>query len=137
MHGFQRATSERAFDPRFREVRARRAHASGRAALTDPSFRRSALAAARAALSEDASRGADAARRAVGDSVRRLEAAYFSGRALSGADAVFPTVLAASARVVRAAAAPPLLAFLRPEQLPPDLAPYRVLDAQGLPAPQQ
>ena len=95
------------------------------------------LAAACAALSDDTARGADASRRAVGDSVRRLEASYFSGRTLSGTDAVFPTTLAAGAPgpvVVRAAATPPLLAYLRPEQLPEDLAPYLVLDAQGAPA---
>ena len=95
------------------------------------------MAAARAALSDDTARGADAARRAVGDSVRRLEAAYFSGRTHAGADQVFPAALAASAPVVRAGAAPPLLAFLRPEQLPADLAPYLVLDAQGAPATAQ
>ena len=70
--------------------------------------------------------------------MRRLEAAYFSGRTHAGAEAVFPTVVAASsAPVVRAATAPPLLAFLTPERLPADLAPYLVLDAQGAPAAQQ
>ena len=104
--------------------------ASSRAALT-PQRSRSSLAAARAALSDDTARGADAAHRAVGDSVRRLEAAYFSGRVHAGAEPVFPAVVTP---VVRAATAPPLLAFLRPEQLPADLAPYLVLDAQGAPA---
>lgn len=69
--------------------------------------------------------------------MRRLEAAYFSGRTHAGAEAVFPTVVAASAPVVRAGTAPPLLAFLTPERLPADLAPYLVLDAQGAPAAQQ
>ena len=74
----------------------------------------------------------------MGDNVRRLEAAYFSGRTHASAEQqVFPAVVAASAPVVRAATAPPLLAFLTPERLPADLAPYLVLDAQGAPAAQQ
>ncbi len=93
---------------------------------------RSVLLAARTALSEDSARGADSARRAAADSVRRLEASYFSGKSLSGQQDVFPAAAAAGASV-RASATPPLLAFLRPEQLPADLAQYLDVDAQGAP----
>jgi hypothetical protein len=92
---------------------------------------RSVLLAARTALSEDSARGADASRRAAADSVRRLEGAYFSAKSLSGQD-VFPAPAAAGTSV-RASATPPLLAFLRPEQLPADLAQYLDVDAQGAP----
>ena len=94
---------------------------------------RSVLLAARVALGEDTARGADAARRAAADSVRRLEGAYFSGKTLAGSADVFPAAAAGSA-AVRAAASPPLLTFLRPETLPADLAPFLHLDSQGAPA---
>lgn len=91
------------------------------------------LAAARSALADDSSRGAEAARRACADSARRLEGVYFSGKALSGDREVFPLPPGPPA-AVRASPLPPLLAFLKPETLPPDLAPYLFLDASGAPA---
>jgi hypothetical protein len=122
---------------------------------------------ARAALAEDTARGADAARRAVADNVRRLEGtrtlrlraralrpaprraahaearrpphpagAYFSGRALSGGEEVFPLSESAGGHIVRLSRDPPLRAFVTPEQLPADLAPYLSLDASGAPRQQ-
>ena len=115
---------------------------------------RSAVASACSVLAQDTLRGADAARRAVTDNVRRLEGArgaarrsertlcsrkgslaavlrahsgaYFSGRTLSGADEVFPVAAPQllDGHSVRASAQPPLRAFVATETLPPDLAPY-------------
>ena len=50
---------------------------------------------------------------------------------------MFPLVVASvDGHAVHASRAPPLKAFVTPEALPPDLAPYLHLDASGAPAAQ-
>jgi hypothetical protein len=84
------------------------------------------------------SASADAhARHARTHAPRRTHAgAYFSGRTLSSGEEVFPLSASVDGHAVHLSRAPPLKAYVTPEALPPDLAPYLHLDASGAPAAQ-